>query len=216
MIVSAMICTCPRLYGHPILSDIQEEKTAENWRSFQLYKLTWSNAVVDRCFADLLLKDLSQISAKEIKGMLDRQDEMKFGSLKLHLSREFRKGPLGIFLSEMIFLHLSKKEFILNKKQKKTASKSLLPFLRCVICCRWPYIEFECRTCIWLPVSQAGRAKGPLFCLTVHFFLSTIQKLSFLQICRRQLWGDMKAMGLVRITSWYPNFNGSHFGLPPS
>ena len=23
-------------------------------------------------------------------------------------------------------------------------------------------------------------------------------------------------MGLVRITSWYPNFNGSHFGLPPS
>ena len=25
-----------------------------------------------------------------------------------------------------------------------------------------------------------------------------------------------KAMGLLRITSWYPNFNGSHFGLPPS
>ena len=25
-----------------------------------------------------------------------------------------------------------------------------------------------------------------------------------------------KRMGLVRITSWYPNFNGSHFGLPPS
>ena len=25
-----------------------------------------------------------------------------------------------------------------------------------------------------------------------------------------------QAMGLVRITSWYPNFNGSHFGLPPS
>ena len=23
-------------------------------------------------------------------------------------------------------------------------------------------------------------------------------------------------MGLVRITSWYPNFNESHFGLPPS
>ena len=23
-------------------------------------------------------------------------------------------------------------------------------------------------------------------------------------------------MGLVHITSWYPNFNGSHFGLPPS
>ena len=23
-------------------------------------------------------------------------------------------------------------------------------------------------------------------------------------------------MGLVRIMSWYPNFNGSHFGLPPS
>ena len=23
-------------------------------------------------------------------------------------------------------------------------------------------------------------------------------------------------MGLVRITSWYPNFNGSHIGLPPS
>ena len=23
-------------------------------------------------------------------------------------------------------------------------------------------------------------------------------------------------MGLVRITSWYPNFNGSHFALPPS
>ena len=23
-------------------------------------------------------------------------------------------------------------------------------------------------------------------------------------------------MGLVRITSWYPDFNGSHFGLPPS
>ena len=27
-------------------------------------------------------------------------------------------------------------------------------------------------------------------------------------------WGSW--MGLVRITSWYPNFNGSHFGLPPS
>ena len=26
----------------------------------------------------------------------------------------------------------------------------------------------------------------------------------------------MFEMGLVRITSWYPNFNGSHFGLPPS
>ena len=26
----------------------------------------------------------------------------------------------------------------------------------------------------------------------------------------------MCGMGLVRITSWYPNFNGSHFGLPPS
>ena len=25
-----------------------------------------------------------------------------------------------------------------------------------------------------------------------------------------------KIMGLVRITSWYPNFNGGHFGLPPS
>ena len=24
------------------------------------------------------------------------------------------------------------------------------------------------------------------------------------------------AMGLVRVTSWYPKFNGSHFGLPPS
>ena len=23
-------------------------------------------------------------------------------------------------------------------------------------------------------------------------------------------------MGTVHITSWYPNFNGSHFGLPPS
>ena len=93
MIVTAMICTCPRLYGHPILSDIQEEETAENWRSFQLYKRTWSNAVGDRCFADLLLKDLSQISAKEIKGILDLQDEMKFGSLKLHLSLQLKKGP---------------------------------------------------------------------------------------------------------------------------
>ena len=26
----------------------------------------------------------------------------------------------------------------------------------------------------------------------------------------------LSRMGLVRITSWYPNFNGSHFGLPPS
>ena len=26
----------------------------------------------------------------------------------------------------------------------------------------------------------------------------------------------VRIMGLVRITSWYPNFNGSHFGLPPS
>ena len=24
------------------------------------------------------------------------------------------------------------------------------------------------------------------------------------------------SMALVRITSWYPNFNGNHFGLPPS
>ena len=27
---------------------------------------------------------------------------------------------------------------------------------------------------------------------------------------------NVSSMGLVRITSWYPNFNGSHFGLPPS
>ena len=25
-----------------------------------------------------------------------------------------------------------------------------------------------------------------------------------------------RSMGLVRITSWYPEFNGSHFGLPPN
>ena len=29
-------------------------------------------------------------------------------------------------------------------------------------------------------------------------------------------WGVVSEMGLVRISSWYPNFNGSHFGLPPS
>ena len=27
---------------------------------------------------------------------------------------------------------------------------------------------------------------------------------------------ETRTMGLVRITSWYPKFNGSHFGLPPS
>ena len=27
---------------------------------------------------------------------------------------------------------------------------------------------------------------------------------------------SIKPMGLVRITSWYPKFNGSHFRLPPS
>ena len=27
---------------------------------------------------------------------------------------------------------------------------------------------------------------------------------------------ELGQMGLVRITSWYPKFNGSHFGLPPS
>ena len=27
---------------------------------------------------------------------------------------------------------------------------------------------------------------------------------------------ERRTKGLVRITSWYPNFNGSHFGLPPS
>ena len=31
-----------------------------------------------------------------------------------------------------------------------------------------------------------------------------------------QWWTWWIAMGLVHITSWYPNFNGSHFGLPPS
>ena len=30
------------------------------------------------------------------------------------------------------------------------------------------------------------------------------------------LCNTQRAMGLVCITSWYPNFNGSHFGLPPS
>ena len=30
------------------------------------------------------------------------------------------------------------------------------------------------------------------------------------------LCNTQRTMGLVRITSWYPNFNGSHFGLPPS
>ena len=29
-------------------------------------------------------------------------------------------------------------------------------------------------------------------------------------------WQQAQKMGLVRITSWYPEFNGSHFGLPPS
>ena len=33
----------------------------------------------------------------------------------------------------------------------------------------------------------------------------------------RMLWFSQELqMGLVRITSLYPNFNGSHFGLPPS
>ena len=30
------------------------------------------------------------------------------------------------------------------------------------------------------------------------------------------LYFSAAEMGHVRITSWYPNFNGSHFGLPPS
>ena len=34
-------------------------------------------------------------------------------------------GP-QVFLSEMIFLHRSKKDFVLNKKEKKNASENLL------------------------------------------------------------------------------------------
>ena len=33
---------------------------------------------------------------------------------------------------------------------------------------------------------------------------------------RKRKLRKSRAMGLVRITSWYPNFNGSHFGLAPS
>ena len=42
--------------------------------------------------------------------------------------------------------------------------------------------------------------------------------LFFLQRSLVTLWIALggRKMGLVRITSWYPNFNGSHFGLPPS
>ena len=53
----------------------------------------------------------------------------------------------------------------------------------------------------------------------ILFFFSQKTELAYLRIYSIYLpalqcvfhW-----MGLVRITSWYPNFNGSHFGLPPS
>ena len=35
-------------------------------------------------------------------------------------------------------------------------------------------------------------------------------------ICAKGVCTLFRAMGLVRITSWYLNINGSHFGLPPS
>ena len=35
-------------------------------------------------------------------------------------------------------------------------------------------------------------------------------------VCVRKSLRSQPSMGLVRITSWYPNFNGSHFGLPPT
>ena len=31
-----------------------------------------------------------------------------------------------------------------------------------------------------------------------------------------ETYDEIEWMGLVRITSWYPNLNGSHFGLPPA
>ena len=44
----------------------------------------------------------------------------------------------------------------------------------------------------------------------------TVISLAPRAISLQQSFVDLRPMGLVRITSWYPNFNGSHFGLPPS
>ena len=44
-----------------------------------------------------------------------------------------------------------------------------------------------------------------------------IGSLTSLDACKLGAFSDVREpMGLVRITSWYPNFNGSHFGLPLS
>ena len=37
-----------------------------------------------------------------------------------------------------------------------------------------------------------------------------------LKIVKSNSSGDEPVMGAMRITSWYPNFYGSHFGMPRS
>ena len=50
--------------------------------------------------------------------------------------------------------------------------------------------------------------------MRLYFFYIMMQKVKNDQKLKSR--GSAMKMGLVRITSWYPNFNGSHFGLPPS
>ena len=52
--------------------------------------------------------------------------------------------------------------------------------------------------------------------LVMTFRPNTPSPSLFLQLSDSTRGQCLCQMGLVRITSWYPDFNGSHFGLPPS
>ena len=49
-----------------------------------------------------------------------------------------------------------------------------------------------------------------------HQYNFRFEKTTFLCSSEYRAGAEGEEMGLVRITSWHPNFNGSHFGLPPS
>ena len=96
-----------------------------------------------------------------------------------------------------------------------------------VVMTLWVKVEFDCTARHFCVLSTTS------FCGSYYvswFFFFQPRKVDFrlflqsiLVSVKTQSHGESwaiesmnTAMGLVCITSWYPNFNGSHFGLPPS
>ena len=71
---------------------------------------------------------------------------------------------------------------------------------------RWP--------CSALSVTIALRTWSAYICTWLDTTLFTRNNAG--AVCKHEGRSRQRWMGLVHITSWYPIFNGSHFGLPPS